>query len=690
VKRLVVPGIPFLLSFALSLSTAGSHVYWQDSGFFLVAVKELGVLYPPGFALYVLLCKAWTLALGWVDFTYAVHLFSATCAALAAGTIAVAARDLLRTKGPLFRTLEEEGPRADGVGVSIGCLAASGYTFWSAAILAKVYAFYFLILALLIWRMIRADASGKPRDFTIVAALIGLAWQAHPSATNTGLALALFTAFHARRLGAVGVVGRVALAGVLAVGPLLALPLLSRGDAVLRFGDPTDGAGLWGYLTGARFTGGHGAFGFEGVRAAGAARYGWEEFLGVGGALAALGLWKLGALNRRLLAGLAAWVIPVVVVTILFKLEGQHDLWLVAAWIPLWLVAGIGMASLGRSVRTSALVASAALLWSLIANFGDLSQRRYTLAETMGHVQLDSADPGAVIYLYSDDTLSTSLYLQRVKGVRPDVVIVASPFLGPDADGGPGWYDRLLLRHHPELRPPDYAGIADRAARSGRLEACIAAFANANASTERPQFFERPPGPDLLRPDWTLIPAGQLLKMTPRGEQRIDPKYWKTPVEPESLPGAYRRERGQYVATQPGGVLLRPEAYERRLLRELLRARKNLADWRALSGTREGLERSAELYESILALDPWMKEDPGAVVPLGRAYYGLRRFDRAEPLLRSALDLPLPPRIRGHLFVLLMEICDAGKRPEEAARWKASALAVPELSEDLRRQLQGR
>ena len=84
-KRLVLPGIPFILSLALSLSTAGSHLYWQDSGLFLVAIKELGVLYPPGFVLYLLLCKAWTLLLFFVDFTLAVALFSSLCAALAAG-----------------------------------------------------------------------------------------------------------------------------------------------------------------------------------------------------------------------------------------------------------------------------------------------------------------------------------------------------------------------------------------------------------------------------------------------------------------------------------------------------------------------------------------------------------------------------------------------------------------------------
>src|SRR5258708_17500722 len=184
-RRFLVPGIPFLISLALSSFTVGAHVGWQDSGFYLAAVKELGVLYPPGFALTLVLCKVWTLFLGFLDFTLAVHLFSAVCAASAAGTLAVAARDLLQSKG----RLSCGGPPSDVAAIAAGCLAASGFSFWSAALLAKGYAFYYLLLSLLIWRMIRADESGSLRDYRIVAALIGLSWAAHPSAVALGLAL---------------------------------------------------------------------------------------------------------------------------------------------------------------------------------------------------------------------------------------------------------------------------------------------------------------------------------------------------------------------------------------------------------------------------------------------------------------------------------------------------------------------
>src|SRR5579862_8176974 len=182
-RRVLVPGIPFLCSLALSLSTVGAHVGWQDSGFYLAGVKCLGVLYPPGFALYLALCKVWTLLLGFLDFTLAVHLFSSVSAAAAAGTLALAARDLLRSRG----MLSPGGLPGDAAAVAAGCLAASGSTFWSAALLAKGYAFYYFLLSLLIWRMIRADESGRPRDCTIVAALIGLSWAAHPSAVGIGL-----------------------------------------------------------------------------------------------------------------------------------------------------------------------------------------------------------------------------------------------------------------------------------------------------------------------------------------------------------------------------------------------------------------------------------------------------------------------------------------------------------------------
>src|SRR5204863_6614282 len=122
-RRWAVPVVPLLLSLLLSLISVGSHPYWQDSGVYLTAVKELGVLYAPGFVLYEVLCKAWTVLFFFLDFTLAVHLFSSICAAGASAAIAVAVRDLLRSRGPLF-TVSPEDPAtlADECGMVAGVL----------------------------------------------------------------------------------------------------------------------------------------------------------------------------------------------------------------------------------------------------------------------------------------------------------------------------------------------------------------------------------------------------------------------------------------------------------------------------------------------------------------------------------------------------------------------------------------
>src|SRR5476651_1361736 len=171
-KRGAVPGIPFLFSLALSACTVGTHVYWQDSGFYLTAVRDLSVLYPHGFVLYLLLCKAWTLAAAPLfGFTLAVHLFSSLMAAAGASFTALAARDFLRRLAP--------GKPAELPAIGAACLLAAGYCYGHAAILAKTYALAYALLALLLWLLIRAER--KP-DFLAIGAVLGLSWAAHPAA----------------------------------------------------------------------------------------------------------------------------------------------------------------------------------------------------------------------------------------------------------------------------------------------------------------------------------------------------------------------------------------------------------------------------------------------------------------------------------------------------------------------------
>ena len=641
-KPFLVPAIPFALSLTLSFCTVGSTVSWQDSGYFLAAVRELGVPHPPGFVLYLISCKAWTLLLGFLDFTLAVHLFSSFCAAAAAGTIALAARDLLRV-------LRSEN---DPAAVAAGCLAAAGATFWSSALLAKSYALFTLILSVLIWRMIRAHESGKGRDFTIVAALIGLAWAAHPSAASLGLAFVLFVVAHRKTVGAKGIAWRIGVAAACAIGPSLLLPVLALREPATKFGDPTS-LGEWiRYVRGGRFTDLPGVFGFEGWRGANAAKYLWEDFLAVGLVLALAGLSRLAVVHRKLLLMIAAWMIPSALVATLFRIEGQQDFWLVAAWLPLHLAVAVGFTALpARFVRTStAALAVAGLAWAIAANGRAVSMRGDDLAEKYGRFHLEPLDPDSILVLESDDALATVRYLQVVKGVRPDVLVIDAPRMASD------WYGTNLRKR----------GLA---ADSWPL-----------AATEptRPVYYEvAPPGAT------KLAPVGPLMRMAPSGAPN-EPRSLPFPVTPEQARARMGRERGIRLRRLPDRLIVEPEAYEYRWVSLFVRAQSRQGQ---AAFARKDWRGAAEAFESARAADP---EHPvvDVIHLLGVCYYLLNDFGRAEPLLKQSLRLGPTARQEIRACSYLANLCRAQGRTAEAIRWQQQAMGVVGADPELRREFE--
>jgi hypothetical protein len=679
IKRWSVPGVPFAVSLCLSLATVGTHPFWQDSGLYLVAIKELGILYPPGFILYEVLCFLWTKLFFFVDFTLAVHLFSSFCAALAAGAAAVATRDLLRSRGKIFHVTEEDpGPAADGPAILAGVLLAGGFTFWSTAIYAKGYAFYYLILSLLLWRMIRADESGRRRDFMIAAALIGFSWQAHPSATLMGAAFVLFVAVHARALGAKGIAAGIAVAAAAALGASLALhPLLVAGDPWLVFDRPQGVSGFVRYFLGLRFVGSHGVFGVDGTRVLSFFRYLWEDALGVGLLFVVVGLMRIGHRNRRLLIGLLAWLVPYAVITILFKTEGQHDCWFVAARLPLTLALGVGAWHLAAhfAPRGAALLAAAGVVgtaWAAIANYRDVSQREYLLAEHYARIIVGSVDPNAIVILSGDDSNGLAAYLQRVRGERSDVTLVTSSFLQSE------WYDRDLVRRNPGLVAPDYAGLRERFPAADGKQLGAAAFINANAGA-RPLFCEIAVAPQLLRDGLMLVPAGVHWKVVPAAASAPLPelKYWSFPIEPEQIRPLYRRARGQKVDAGPEGKDVQPQRYERRLAALILMARFRLA----LALTDHGqLAQAAKLCQSIIDYDDEeFESSPEIIHLLGIAYYGSGQLKEAVKPLQVSAQISRRKENKATALYYLGMIAKKRGDAAEAQRYLQEATSIPGL-----------
>jgi hypothetical protein len=690
----IVAGAPFILSLGLSAATIGNEVYWQDSGFFLAAIREMGLLYPPGFVLYQVLCRAWTLVLAWVDFTLAVHLFSSVCAAVAAATLALAARGLLRARGGLFKVGEGEPGRVeDWAAAAAGCLAACGYTFWLSGIYAKVYAFYFLLLALLAYWMVRAAEGGRGRDFTVLAAIIGLAWQAHPSAALLGPALAGYVFFHRQAVGWKGIGWRTLVAAGCALGPSLVLiPILGSADSTVSFGSPRGLGEILGYVAGRRFVGGSNVFTGDAERLASVSLYFWEEFLAAGTLAVTAGLVRLGLANRRLLGGMALWVVPFVAVTVLFRMEGQHDFWLVVAWFPLHLAGAVGLREIGRRAGRFAVPAVGALglagvVWSAAANFRDLDQRGYRLGRQYGELLLGAAGTNSLLIVTSDDSAASGQYLQSVRGAFPGVLLVRASRLAMEPGGRPGWYEERLLKRDPSLRVPDYELQRRGAGRAPSFLLAAASFANANAGGGREVFFEEPPPDSLIRSDHVLVPAGPLWKLAPKGRESIDLRHWVSPVEPEEVRKGFRRPRAPRLLPRGGGGEVTVfECYEQRLFTALLRSRVWLADWHFRHGKPA---EAVPLYESVARLDPKTLELADVVYPLA-VIYASRGDPRAEAMMGRALGLDLTPDQRAAIHLQWSDLCTRAGRAAEAEAHLMKAGSLRGLSPEMRLEIEKR
>ncbi len=690
----MVPGIPFLFSVVLSLSTVGRNVHWQDSGFFLSNVKEMGVLYPHGFVLYQLLCKIWTLALNRVDFTLAVHLFSSFCAALAAGALAAAAKELLLSRGALFRVIEDDpGIMADLGAAGAGCIAAAGYTFWFSGIYAKGYALYYLVLSLLMFWMVRADSRRDGRSFTAVAALIGLAWQAHPSASMLGLALVLFVVFHRKTMGLKGIGWRTSLAAAAALAPsLIILPILAANGSTASFGDPRGSREILAYLLGERFVSGQGKFAWDWVRWESVCRYFWEDMLGVGALSVGVGLSRIGLANRRLLLSMGCWVLPVAAAAATFKIEGMHDSWLVAAWLPLYLAGAVGLCWIGRAAGRLGIPAVGGLVaagsaWSVLANGADLNQKNYDLAEIFGKIILGTPREKSIVIVTSDDAASVGLYLQKVRGFAPDVLLVRASRLASGHGGCAGWYEDALRKLEPALVAPHYDLLGRKHRGISKVALASASFAEANAGRGRAIYIEEPPPEGLVGADMVWIPAGVLWKLVPKGEARLDQDHWKFPVEPEELRGRFRRYRVPRVIFRKGKEITIFEPYERRLFIALLRARLHLAEWHYRRGQAAA---AAGLYESVARAEPETLDMPEVVFPLAVCLHSMGDHARAEPLLVRALASDLTPEMRASALIRLGEICAKGGRGREADQHYERALSIPGIDPTVRRELERR
>ena len=402
----------FLVSLSFYVRTAAPTIYALDSSGLARAAFLVRPAHPPGYPLYVILGKLFSLAVPIGDIGYRLNLMSAFFAALALAA--------------LVRLLVVLGCRPI-VGAATALMLGGSYYYWSIATMAEVYslqAFLIvaLVLALVLWR-----ADGHRRWVLLAALLFGLAMSNHlttvllvPGMVGFGWPI-LARRPTAKRLG-------LALLSLLGVGPLLYLLVPLRGDlqsplATMNFMLARD---FWQAV----FSYSPSGYAHELAAMAGLL---WENFLGAGVVLGVVGLVRAAATDR----GLTTLTGCGLVISFLF-FSGYHvadKSLMLAPMIVLWAVwIGLGLETvlagfddytpspLPRLAIHLGLICAVGLIWRLNYPFADLSDDWRVRRQAEG--VFDSVAENAVVVVGSWVDLQPLLYLQDVEGERLDVSLV--------------------------------------------------------------------------------------------------------------------------------------------------------------------------------------------------------------------------------------------------------------------------
>lgn len=446
-------------------------IYVGDSGELVTAVSVLGIPHPSGYPLYVLLGKLWTLLFPLGSIAFRMSLFSALCAAGACGLLYRLGRE---TRLPVSASLLS------------ALLLAFSPSFWAEANVQRVYAlnaFFVAWATFLAVRWDRGAAEGDERRGGFLAALFvaGLGATNHTFMAVWATCFVAFAAFSRpgllRRPTTLALGGTAFAAGLL---PYLYLPIRSRQDPVLDWGNPETLGSLAAVVTrrdfwGRRFLEGPADL----VPIAMDFVKGFSQEIGFAGiALVLLGIAGAARSRHRLL------LLPALLVLGNFAAVAAHgsrsDIFIwhrydIPSYFMLAWLAGWGAALLVWKLprRLGPLILLLPMVM-LVRGFRAQDRSRYRIAEDFSRTLLETLPPGTHLAASDDNILFVLMYLHLVEELRPDVDLIlqgvsgnALPSLRFDPDTDP-----LFFTDHPNWSQPQLEtvamGLAFRVWRAGR------------------------------------------------------------------------------------------------------------------------------------------------------------------------------------------------------------------------------
>ncbi|HEU5103316.1 MAG TPA: DUF2723 domain-containing protein [Roseiflexaceae bacterium] len=450
---------------ALYIATLLPGIGSGDTAEFQRVVPTLGVAHPTGYPLYTILGWLWSqLPLGATP-AWRMNLFSAGAAALAVGTLFLAARALAQARA---------------VAAAAALTLATSLTFWSQATIAEVYALAALLQALLILALLRWHQGVWP--LWVAGLALGLGLAHHRTIILMIPGALVFWVLEARRWSLAAAQRPQAsslksqafwavfamLAGCLLYMylPLHAPQWIESPRAFAQYVAGSSALSVW-LATDAPWR-----VAWEHLSEL-AQRLIWPQFFPIGAMLAVLGLVRIWRRDRAAAALLTISYVLVLLFCTLFFVQ-DVEVFLISAHIIAALLLGEGAMLLvdiatdhrrttdatrpwSFVLRASPFVGLAVLLLpALLAarNLGPIRAANTGASEAIARATLAQPLPDRALLIVDWEAVEGLRYLQAIEGLRPDVEVrplnadVASQDAAAALAAGRALY---LLRPRPEL-----------------------------------------------------------------------------------------------------------------------------------------------------------------------------------------------------------------------------------------------
>ncbi len=502
------------------VSAIPASIFSGDDGETVTASLTLGIQHPPGYPLFSLIGKLFSLVPAG-DISFRVCLMSAFFATLNLLLISVFFKRLAGIAGvknpPLYFLWLPS------------LIYASGFSIFQQSIIAKggIYTLNNFFTILMSITLLEAYFSfNKAKWFILFSLLFGLSLGNHlmiQAITLPAYAFLLFRRSIFRRLGFSGIamVSFVFISGLFIYSYL---PVRAV-TAVLNWGDPSTPANFLEVITRSQYMGAEIAKSAASVlRQAGkffsSLAYSHLFVLPLLAIAGAFFLYK--ASKHAALFLLAIPLFSLLAVSFYLNLEKDRlyimETYITPVYFPLSVLICLGVYYLfGLTKNFPVFRATAAfslLVFILQAAYfyPKLDKSRYFCAYDYNRNLLSTAEERSIIFLTGDGVVFPCWYLQHAKGFRTDLTLAGTAVLPMK------WVRDGITRHNPSVRMPNI--------RPGRLGAestgyIIDAMIRLNAPLFRIYFAYNKPEANALAPGLTLVPKGMLYAVLPEAAATV-------------------------------------------------------------------------------------------------------------------------------------------------------------------------